>query len=168
MAKIATYTAVEPAAGDLLIGTDSSDTNATKNFTAQSVADLAGGGLKNVTVRVGSGDMNNLDTVAVNIIDAPGAGKAIQIVSASIKMDFNATAYSFTAPLQLIVQAGLPQMTILNTVVNVSTDVFSTLIPIASGFIAENSAVKLTTSAPSSTVGDSDVDLDLLYRIITV
>ena len=168
MAKIATYTAVEPAAGDLLIGTDSSDTNATKNFTAQSVADLAGGGLKNVSVRVGAGDMNNLDTVAVNIIAAPGAGKAIQIVSASIKMDFNTTAYSFPAPLQFTVLAGLPQMTILNTVVNVSTNVFSTVIPIASGFIAENTAVKLTTSAPSATTGDSNVDFDILYRIITV
>ncbi len=126
------------------------------------------GGLRNVTVRVGSGDMNNLDTVAVNIIDAPGAGKAIQIVSASIKMDFNATAYSFPAPLQFTVLAGLPQMTVLNTVVNVSTDVFSAVIPIASGFIAENTAVKLTTSAPSATTGDSDVDFDILYRIITV
>lgn len=126
------------------------------------------GGLQNVKVRVGSGDMNTLDTQAVNIIGAPGAGKAIQIVSASIKMDFNTTAYSFPAPLQFTVLAGLPQMTILNTVVNVSTDVFSAVIPIASGFIEENTAVKLTTSAPTTTTGDSDVDLDILYRIITV
>ena len=126
------------------------------------------GGLRNVKVRVGAGDMNTLDTVSVNIIDAPGTGKAIQIVSASIKMDFNTTAYSFPAPLQFTVLAGLPQMTILNTVVNVSTDVFSSVIPIAGGFISENSAVKLTTSAPTSTTGDSDVDFDILYRIITV
>ena len=126
------------------------------------------GGLRNVTVRVGSVAMNTLDTVAVNIINPPGAGKAIQIVSASIKMEFGTTPYSFPAPLQFTVLAGLPQMTVLNTVVNVSTDVFSAVIPIGSGFIAVNTAVKLTTSAPTSTTGDSNVDFDILYRIITV
>ena len=41
MAKISTYTTVTPVASDKVIGTDTTDSNATKNFTMQSIADLA-------------------------------------------------------------------------------------------------------------------------------
>lgn len=41
MAKISTYSTVTPAATDLVLGTDVGSSNATKNFTAQSIADLA-------------------------------------------------------------------------------------------------------------------------------
>ena len=41
MAKISTYQTVTPAATDLVLGTDVGSSNATKNFTAQSIADLA-------------------------------------------------------------------------------------------------------------------------------
>jgi hypothetical protein len=40
MAKISSYPTVAPQGSDILVGTDGSDSNATKNFTAQSVADL--------------------------------------------------------------------------------------------------------------------------------
>ena len=41
MAKISTYTTVTPVASDKVIGTDTTNSNATKNFTMQSIADLA-------------------------------------------------------------------------------------------------------------------------------
>lgn len=41
MGKISTYTTTTPVGSDLLIGTDSESLNATKNFTVQSIADLA-------------------------------------------------------------------------------------------------------------------------------
>jgi hypothetical protein len=40
MAKISSYPTVAPQGSDILVGTDGSDSNATKNFTAQSVANL--------------------------------------------------------------------------------------------------------------------------------
>lgn len=44
MPKISSYTTVKPAAGDLLVGTDivGTPTDATRNFTAGTVAALAG------------------------------------------------------------------------------------------------------------------------------
>ena len=41
MAKISTYQTVTPAATDLVLGTDVGSSNATKNFTAQSIAEFA-------------------------------------------------------------------------------------------------------------------------------
>ena len=41
MAKISTYTAVTPTGTDKVIGTDVTDSNATKNFTVQSISDFA-------------------------------------------------------------------------------------------------------------------------------
>jgi len=40
MAKIDSYPTVSPQGSDIVVGTDGSDSNATKNFTAQSIADL--------------------------------------------------------------------------------------------------------------------------------
>lgn len=41
MAKISTYPVVSPEGSDIIIGTDGSNMNATKNFTAQSIANLS-------------------------------------------------------------------------------------------------------------------------------
>ena len=41
MAKISTYPVVAPLGSDIIIGTDASASNSTKNFTVQSIADLA-------------------------------------------------------------------------------------------------------------------------------
>ena len=41
MAKISTYASTTPEATDLLLGTDTGSSNATKNFTVQSISDFA-------------------------------------------------------------------------------------------------------------------------------
>jgi hypothetical protein len=128
------------------------------------------GDLGQVSVTVPSADFNLLNTVAYPVIPSPGAGKAIQVISASLKIDYNTTPYSFTATgVELEVSPGTPQVFITNSNVNVITNTFVSLTPVSSGAIAENSAVKLSAPSPQiGTLGDSDVTLDILYRIITV
>ena len=41
MAKIETYATVAPTGADMVVGSDVTDTNATKNFTVQSLFDAA-------------------------------------------------------------------------------------------------------------------------------
>ena len=40
MAKISTYPVVSPEGSDIIVGSDTGSSNSTKNFTAQSIADL--------------------------------------------------------------------------------------------------------------------------------
>ncbi len=66
MAKISSYTTVTPVGADLLIGTDDvGGTNATKNFTADSIAALAGAG-GHVTLQQVL-DANNTATQSINL-----------------------------------------------------------------------------------------------------
>ena len=44
MAKISTYAIQTPKPEDVLVGTDPALNNSTKNFTVQSIVDLANGG----------------------------------------------------------------------------------------------------------------------------
>jgi len=85
-------------------------------------------------------------------------------------MVYNSSPYSFQATgIEIEVSPGSPQVFITNSNVNVTSSQFVALTPVSSGAIAENSAVKLSAPAPQSgTSGDSDVTIDLLYRIITV
>ena len=128
------------------------------------------GDLGQVSVTVPAADFNLLNTVPYALIPSPGAGKAIQIVSASLRMVYNSSPYSFQATgIEIEVSPGSPQVFITNSNVNVTSSQFVALTPVSSGAIAENSAVKLSAPAPQSgTSGDSDVTIDLLYRIITV
>lgn len=126
--------------------------------------------LQQVSITIPSADFNLLHTVAYPVIDAPGANKAIQIVSCAYQMTYVSSPYSFAATgVEIEVSPGSAQVLIANTVTNSITNLFVNVNLVASGTITENSALKLTAPAPqTSTAGDSDVTLHLLYRIITV
>ena len=77
MAKISTYASTTPEATDLLLGTDTGSSNATKNFTVQSIADFAGGGTQTVSTLTLEGTTNASTSQAiygVNIIDTATSG----------------------------------------------------------------------------------------------
>ncbi len=128
------------------------------------------GALGQVSVTVPSADFNLLNTTPYPLIPAPGAGKAIQVISGSLKMVYGSSPYSFQATgVEIEVTPGNPQIFITNSNVNVVADTFVTLTPVSSGAIAEDSSVQLSAPAAQlGTQGDSDVKIDLLYRIITV
>ena len=167
MAKISTYTTATPAAGDLILGTDGNDSNATKNFTAESIANLAGGGLGRATVRLEAAQINALDTVPVVIVPAPEATKAIQVVAASFELNYSAPAYNFPAALQLVVNGGGAQLVIPTSSVNSAADLYRTIqVETGSGYMENGLALKL--EAPLATVGAgaSSFTIDVLYRIV--
>ena len=74
MAKIESYSTATPTSTDLLLGTDVGSSNATKNFTVQSIADFAAvsGNAQTVSTLVLNGTDNTTTSVAiygVNVID---------------------------------------------------------------------------------------------------
>ena len=167
MAKISTYTTATPAAEDLILGTDGNDSNATKNFTAESIANLAGGGLGRATVRLEAAQINALDTTPVVIVPAPEANKAIQVICASFNLQYTAPAYSFPTALQLVVNGGGAQVVIPTTLVNSSSDLYVTVqIDTGSGLMENGLALKLEADFPTTNTGASSFTIDVLYRIV--
>ncbi len=93
------YPIVAPAGDDIIIGTDKSDSDITKNFTVQSIADLVAGTSKTYTLtnagtdaalrlRLSDGTTNN----DINLV--PGTGinlSASSAASATINLDIPVT-----------------------------------------------------------------------------
>ena len=102
MAKISSYTTTTPVSSDLLIGTDVTDSNKTKNFSVGDLAAVVG------TPRVKIVDLNSTQILnlvgggATNLstlLDPPGVGKAYNVTGLKTLLTFGTTAYDFSGDL---------------------------------------------------------------------
>ena len=106
MAKISSYTKSTPLSTDLLIGTDTADSNKTKNFTVGDIASLVSSlGAPRVKIvdldstkilNLVGGGITNLFT----LLDPPGAGKAYNVTGLKTNLTFGTVAYDFTDDLK--------------------------------------------------------------------
>jgi hypothetical protein len=93
MAKISTYNLTPPNGTDLLIGTDVTTNNQTKNFSVQSVLNLSAGGGNSVSalvnVELTSDDLLNLNTTPILAVASPGVGKCVIPVDRYLVVKYN-------------------------------------------------------------------------------
>lgn len=140
------------------------DLTVTGTLTSNNVSQLASAPVTFVK-------MNNLGASSATLILAPGAGNYIQVVSATFKLDFNTTAYSFSTDLTLGTTTA-DQFILPFGVVNSSADAAAAFLPATgatAGLLGADQPLILGTATnPSPTTGDSPVTIEILYRIITV
>lgn len=131
-------------------------------------------------VTILSADVLTLNSNPVQIIPTPGAGKAIEIISASRKLDFNTTPYATNTRLTLETTSGNVEIMTwgtggLNTNLSVSPYFFNILSAVTTTatsatsqqlFVNEGVFVSVQTGNPTS--GDSDIKVYVTYRIITL
>ena len=161
-----------PVGADTVIGTDSAANNATKQFPLSGIASLVEANyMQLASASVTFVKMNNLGTAAATILVSPGAGKYIQVVSATFKLDFSTTAYTFSTDLTLGTTTA-DQFTLPFGAVNSSADAAAAFLPATgatAGVLGADQPLILGTATnPSPTTGDSPVTIEVLYRIITV
>jgi hypothetical protein len=99
MAIIYSYPKVTPAVDDYLVGTQSSSSNATRNFTVLDVVE-AGTGIKTVTVSLTNAQWLSLQN-EFPLILAQGLGKAIRVIRSAILFDFNSTNFTWNSSIQI-------------------------------------------------------------------
>ena len=122
---------------------------------------------------IASADVLTLNTTPLTIVAAQGVGTAIEVISASVKIDFNTTAYATNTTLQLISPGGATLVqatttTVLAVTQNTHTGFIRTA-PVASGgSIFENTALTVNVFNGNPTAGDSDITVYITYRIITL
>ncbi len=102
-------------------------------------------------------------------IPAPGPGRAIQVVSASFRLDSGDVAYSFTN--NLCLRAGRPaspQFVLDVAIVNSSFDEWVGFVPVERGTLGENQPLTFgpIAGANVSFKADGDVYLDIAYRVV--
>ena len=124
------------------------------------------------SLSIASADVLTLNSIPVELVAAPGAGYAIEVISASVNLVFASAAYATNTTLQLIINGATSaqvQGTILNATLSKIAK-FSTVVSVSAGTtqIIENAALNVSVATGDPITGDSDIEVFVLYRLIAV
>lgn len=102
----------------------------------------------------------------VEVVAAPGAGKYIQVVSASAKYNYGSAVYSFAAPLKLYTNSSAPQFELDEAYLQVPASQIRAMSLTTSGALTENTELNFAPASIPSANGDGDIQLNVQYRIV--
>lgn len=159
MARISTYLTSTPAGTDLLIGTKDPNSLETKNFSVQSIVDLAaGGGAVTSLTNIGTSGASTLASGVLNIpiYTSITSVQANEIVANTAKTGITAAQASEITTNTAKVGITTPQSTAITDSVKNDTDNNAT--PKVTNIVTQ------TSSAPFPPVGGADANT--LYIII--
>ena len=171
MAKISNTSAypnlATPVATDYLILTDQSDNLLTKSCTLGDVQKLFGVDTLVSKVQISSAALLTLNTTAATLVNAPGSGKVIDLISIMVYLDAGSQAYDFGNNLEVKIGA-TTFGTLSAQSANFATDLVSKIETGATTKVVEqNTAVTLETAA-NPTQGTGILYANVFYRVLTV
>jgi hypothetical protein len=121
---------------------------------------------------IATADVLQLNTTPIEIVAAPGAGYAIEVISASMKMVYNSATYATNTSLELLTAGATNSQT--STVIKNSASTIrrfadaTTLASATATQLVDNAALNVTVASGDPTAGDSDITVYVTYRIITL
>lgn len=121
---------------------------------------------------IATADVLTLNTTPIEIVAAPGAGYAIEVISASMKMVYNSATYATNTSLELITAGATNSQA--STVIKNSVSTIrrfadaTTLASATATQLVDNAALNVTVASGDPTAGDSDITVYVNYRIITL
>lgn len=131
------------------------------------IRNLVGLGLLSVKVSLNSDQVKVLNSIPVMAAAAPGAGRAIQVIGSSARLLFNSVAFT-SASLVLTENGAAAQQYEVGFYLSSVANNFKMLFPQSiDNNVVENAPLMIQADA-DSLVGDSPVDVYVLYRIITL
>lgn len=142
-------------------------------FTDDTGIDAQVGILQTDTLAITSGQVLTLNEFPIEIIAAPGSGRAIEIISVSVKLNFNTTAYTTNTTLALITNtASFRQMDIASVLDATVSTIKRGNVVTGGGttdiVLVDDQGVNVIVNAGNPAAGDSSIDVYVLYRIITL
>lgn len=128
------------------------------------------------TVELSSAELLTLSTNPKTLIEAQGAHKKIQVISASLYLDYNATAYTDASLSELVLAykdtagakiASIPLNALITATEDGNLDVLA-----MNGIVSEGDNASIWENQPlvayltsAITTGDSPIKLKLIYRV---
>jgi hypothetical protein len=121
---------------------------------------------------IASADVLQLNTTPIEIVAAPGAGYAIEVISASMKMVYVSATYATNTSLELLT-AGATNSQASTVIKNSASTIrrfadATTLASATATQLVDNAALNVTVASGDPTAGDSDITVYVTYRIITL
>ena len=134
------------------------------------ISTSSGAVLKEASLTIASADVLQLNSTPLTIVAAQGSGTAIEVISASFKIEFNSVAYATNTNLQLYA-SGSNEIQASNSIDQVANAFSKFEFEIgATGSVqfVENAALLVNVGGGNPTAGDSDITVYVLYRVINV
>ena len=131
------------------------------------------GDIKVVNLTVTTAQILALNSTPIELIAAQGAGKTIEIISASTKLVYVSAAYATNTNLQLLTSgatnAQFDDGKVLTATVSTHWK-FEALQPTSATDtqLIENAAVNVTVETGDPITGDSNIEIFALYRVLDV
>ena len=143
-----------------------------KQASLEGLRDTFGSSLQSASLVIPSAQVLALNTTPQTIVESQGAGKAIEVISASVKLSFNTTAYSTISGV-LLETSGANQRQAESSVFDatVSTVRNFTMYQAAGSTdtqIIANADLQVKAKSADPTLGDSDIEVFVLYRVIDI
>jgi len=118
---------------------------------------------------IATADVLTLNTTPIEIVAAPGAGFAIEVVSALMSITFNSIAYATNTDLKLKINTATHSQVTTDIGQSASTITnFEDAGSSGSIYTIENKSLEVYMSGGNPTAGDSDITVYCTYRIITL
>ena len=128
------------------------------------------GGSASLTIE--SADVLQLNSTPLTIVAAQGVGTVIQVISASVKIDFNTTPYATNIQLQIISSGSVKaqhSQNVLDASVSTVRFLAEQAATVATDTqLLENADLQVAVRTGNPTAGDSDITIYVTYRIITL
>lgn len=144
----------------------------TKQGTLEALKENYSCNINCASLSIASADVLQLNSTPLTIVSAAGAGKAIEVISASVKVNFNTAAYATNVYIMLINSGATDEQFgagILNASVSTIRKLQEVTTTTASDTqIIANTDLQVQVKTGDPATGDSDIDVFVLYRIITV
>lgn len=166
------------ADGDLMHVVDISDTTETPHGTSKksafSVLRTGLGNINYADLSIPTAQVLTLNGTPLEVVAAPGTGKAIEVISASFKLTFNSVAYATNTDLELITDtATIAQVKTGSGAINgtVTQHIKFGEVPSPTATdtqIIENKSLKVQVPTGNPTAGNSGIKVYVFYRIITL
>jgi hypothetical protein len=126
--------------------------------------------VREASITIASADVLKLNITPIEIVAAPGAGYAIEVISASARVIYNSAAYATNTTIQVESNgATTSQFRLLNGI-NQTISSHRSLGRYVSANtetqIIENAALQVFVPSGNPTAGDSDITVYVTYRII--
>jgi len=120
-------------------------------------------------VRITSAEILALNATPKELVAAPGAGRAIEFVSAALFLDYGAATYTGNGTLiveavtgPVVLSGVLPAASLLHK----AADGFAVMAPLSTGIdLVVNDAIELKEPTGECTVGDGTLTVRVGYRV---
>lgn len=157
---------------DIIDGSISTDKIADNSITLDKLSFTLGSYLE-ATLTIPSASVLTLSSIPIDIVSSPGIGKYIEVISATSNITFVSTAYTTSVTLQLInnganIAQSQDTTSLISTVSKITR--FKDLISAnaTQTQILPNTSLQVKVPIENPTLGNSNITIKVLYRIVTI